>query len=988
MAAPSWKHFAASTAPPTMPLLSSKTSFAVDASGSTAGAVMQKQKEFVLGMTDDSDFPASVTMWGSAVDKPIAVKETVWRQRNWGTSPDVLFRDADVARELKACDMWYLLTDGDVPSPVEFARKTLEVGMANTPVVFVITTGAGARPSMINISVGISVFASAPDAAIVFKDMNDGKIFVVAAKGAFEVLSAGAELDLEKWESLPRFNDEAAFRAALKDVNIVGVAHRANNTAVDLGRAWQAKHGCLVDVDALLAEMVPQSIPQDELIDLLEEEAFDALSLVCKTRGLLPTLRDWLLARKERASVVEIRDVSGAAEILQQLRDADTQTRTAGAADALRQNLRTAHQRNLEDYRARLTQNQPSPLLPHVNRALATLTALEKAGYRADILDRRSNRAMRAAVVTAADVDEQLAALDLEASVDAHRATCPICCSDDVIMSLALKASAAPPDNTTDFALNWPLAAGAAPHNRDVVSAQYVCFQCALAMHQMDACRGSMYNEPIAAVLPLAKFEGVNRKYITGCLAAALTGGLATGAAGLVQVLMGVLLTTMQTREWAMTVTADADAEVAARRAGMLWMLRNLIANASTRETFDETGKWVPFATALRWTLRAFEEEGIYSWTVRYPVPGFLLLLDLLKLDGVEVPENLRIAKLVHEIVTVYMARIVKASDDKVHVQRRILKIVFSEFNAEGVPRDVKNNALAINSPDVVIERLTSWLGLPASTTLIQQIGSAGAVKYAPALQYLAFRLFFEDNHQTPKGYLQRAAESDVHMHTATTKPQDLTAAVVGPLFTSMWEGLAAEASHNDVTEEAIPPFVSPYGPSVLHCGARGCGVRFDTDGTDADAVRKARAVHLAQAYAIKGRVLKNVSGMPENTGRLAAPTSTHINLHSSVAKSWRSLDKDARHAVLREVAPPGSRVDVSKPRVAAFVVAVMDYVCLTSGRGNIYSTNLRKEVEWVLASFFTALHTAAVRKELADDAELELVENALAVRIQWELNL
>ncbi|KAJ7102915.1 hypothetical protein C8R44DRAFT_716226, partial [Mycena epipterygia] len=837
-----WKHYVgAQAAPPEMPLLSSKISFAVDASGSTAGLVMERQKDFVLGMAHDYQFPTSVIMWGSSVDAPRSVGETSWRHRNWGTNPEVIFHDATVTGEIKSCDMWYLLTDGEVGSPVGFARKTLEVGMANTPVVFVITNRSGAKPSTIDISVGISVFASASDAAIVFKNTANGEIYILAAKGAFDVLTSGFEINLDDWLSLPLFPDEAAFKTALKDVNIVGVAHRANNVAVDLGRAWQEKRGCLVDIDVLLVQMNPQSIAQDELLDLLEEETFDALALLCKTRGLLPTLRDWLLARKERVSVIEIRDVSGAAEILQQLRDS---AQPAAGADALRQKLRAAHQSNLEDYRSRLTVAQPSPLLPHINRCLSALTALEKAGYAADILDRRSNRAMRAAVVTSSDVNQQLAALNLDDDVEAHRSTCSICCSDDVVMSLALKLSANPGDNTTDFALNFPLAAGATLHNRDVISAQYVCFQCALAMQQMDPARGSMYNEPIAAVLPLAKYDGINRKYITNCLATVLTNGLATGASGLTQVLMSIILTTMKTKEWAQAT--ESDREIQARREGMQWMLRNLVANTSCRETFDETGDWVSFDKAVRWTLKTFGDEGIYSWTVRYPVPGFLMLLELLDLvDGAEIPDTLRIAKLMHETVTVYMTRIVKPTANKLDVQRSILKVVFAEFNAEGVPRDVKNNALAINPGEVAFERLRCWLDFPGTTALMAQIGAAGSAKYASALQYLAFRLFFEDSHQTPKGYFQRAVESDVHLHTATIKPEDLTPAIVVPLFTAMWGGEPKEVNHVNVTEATIGRFVSPYSPSVLRCSLPGCPVRFDVDGPGEVAVRKARAAHL-----------------------------------------------------------------------------------------------------------------------------------------------
>ncbi|KAJ6516853.1 hypothetical protein C8R47DRAFT_1032356 [Mycena vitilis] len=977
----SWKQYSTTAPPPEMPILSSKISFAVDSSNSTAGVIMERQKQFVLGMLQGYQFPSSVIMWGFGVEQPVLAIETDWSHRNWGTTPEGIFSDAVVVGEVKSCDMWYLLTDGEVFSPVNFARKTIEVGMANSPVIFVITNRSGDKPSTIDISVGISVFASARDAAIVFKDIANGEIFVLAAKGAFEVLTAGFKINLDSWDSLPLFPDESLFKTALKDVNIVGAAHRVDSSAVDLGSVWQEKHGCLVDVNLLLAQILPESIPEDEFLDLLHEETFSALALLCKTRGLLPPLRDWLMARKGRASVIDIQDVSGAAAILQQLRDG---AQPAAETEALREKLRAAHRSNLDDYRARLNDNKPSPLLPHINRCLAALTALEKAGYGADILDRRSNRAMRAAVVSADDVDQQLAGLDLEQHVEAHRSTCSICCSDDVIMSLALMVSTNPGDNTTDFALNFPLAAGAAGHNSSVISAQYVCFNCALAMHQMDRNRGSMYNEPIAAVLPLTKFEGINRKYITNCLATALTNGLATGASGLVQLLMSIILTTMRTKEWAKP--AENDGEIQARREGMLWMLRNLVDNSSCRETFDETGDWVPFRQALVWTLKTYAEEGIYSWTVRYPVPGFLVLLELLSLvDGANVPETLRVAKLMHEIVSVYMARIVKASANTLHVQRQILKIVFAEFNAEGVPRNIKNNALAINSTDVVVQRLTSWLDFPGTTTLIGQIGE-GAEKYASALQYIAFRLFFEDSHQTPKGYFQRASQADVNMYTAISNPQAVTRAVVEPLFTAMWGGVPKQPDHVNVTQNTIPRFVSPYSASVLHCSLPGCPVRFDASGNGPESIRAARAAHLAQVYAIEGKQPKSNNGLPENTGRLEAPTSTHSTLHASISKSWRALDKDTRLAVLTEVVR-GTPIDVTKPHTTAFINAIMDQLCLVNARGDIYKKNQRAHVGWVLPSFFVALHTAAQIKNL-DDADLDLSEYSLTARIEWELAL
>ena len=52
-------------------------------------------------------------------------------------------------------------------------------------------------------------------------------------------------------------------------------------------------------------------------------------------------------------------------------------------------------------------------------------------------------------------------------------------------------------------------------------------------------------------------------------------------------------------------------------------MLQNLLTTCKTRETFDETGKWVRYPQALEWALRDFERSRLESWIIRYPLVGF-----------------------------------------------------------------------------------------------------------------------------------------------------------------------------------------------------------------------------------------------------------------------------------------------------------------------------------------------------------------------------
>lgn len=92
-----------------------------------------------------------------------------------------------------------------------------------------------------------------------------------------------------------------------------------------------------------------------------------------------------------------------------------------------------------------------------VDQPLAIIADFEKSGYMVDILNRKRNRARRAEVVSAADAEIHLSALDISNGVSSYGATCSICCGDEQIMSIALKRLDTVDENTADFALNFPL---------------------------------------------------------------------------------------------------------------------------------------------------------------------------------------------------------------------------------------------------------------------------------------------------------------------------------------------------------------------------------------------------------------------------------------------------------------------------------------------------------------------------------------------------
>ena len=342
------------------------------------------------------------------------------------------------------------------------------------------------------------------------------------------------------WSEVPCFDSNAAFVDKVRDIQVQRSEDRSASSAVTLGPRWEEQTHCLVHVDQLLAQ---GPLPPSDLCHLLEDEALSQLAVTCKALGRLDEMRHFLQRQKKQEIITRRMDNHGAKEIFGKLSSA-----SGHDLDQLREDLRKAHKRNQEDYeRARDSQAQEAEEATHMNKlideALRSLHEIQRLGYTADLLSRRSNRARRADVMSD-DTNIHLTSLDLADNVDACRSSCSICCSENQIMSIVLKKLDNTEENTTDFALNFPLAAAFSEQNLKMVSSQVICFQCASLWNEK-----TIYQEPIAAVLPTVGYQGSNKVYINHVVTLAITGGLATGVSGNLQILMSVLDQTLGTKE-------------------------------------------------------------------------------------------------------------------------------------------------------------------------------------------------------------------------------------------------------------------------------------------------------------------------------------------------------------------------------------------------------------------------------------------------------
>ena len=976
-----------------------KKFFAVDVSGSTWGKIVKVEGQLVRNLSlNDAD---TVCRWDTECDESPQVvsklvPESYWSARG-GTNPEVILQQPAALEQIRSCDLWLLLTDGDIPDRFvnSLTSRASSLCLTDIPVVLVIVSDkAIVSPGATNISIAIPFFVGVNNAIILYKNARSGDLYVVAAKGCFNALYPNKDsLDdhSSSWDELPKFADESVFTTKCESlgISVVRSQDRRISKGVSLGPTYSSATGCTIDIDALLGQL---QVDPPDLKNLLQDEAIYNLAIACKTRGCLDNLRSFLTRHKRQEVAVRLEDRHGAGDIIRQMENANL---TSDQTDKLRWQLRAAHVSNRLSYtRSVQSPSEETRVATELNRlidkALALITGIEKAGYTADILNRKSNRAMRADMVQASDANLHLLAMDLSNSVGAFRGACSICAGDEEIMSIVLKRLYTAEDNTTDFALNFPLAAGCNDRNIDLVSSQCICFQCALL------CKKSIYQEELAAIVPTVEYTGVNKRYLDHQLCLAITTGLRTGASGIAQIFMTILDRVLETKPWCRIdedqTNGDAlDHEKSIRRQAFNWMLKAVLRNCNTRETFTEIGPWVPYPQALTWAFKDYEQAGLDGWIIQYPLNGFCQIIRWYgmlddPLDESKV-ETVSKAKLMHLVVSTMMNDLLRQQDNGREWTHPFMRLLYRDFNAPGVPQDMCSSESIVTPPEFW-NRLEDAMGNWPDVKRFLSIFSTGAqTAMCRRVQLAVFwAIFTQQTHTAPKTFFRTIAEREPLAAVILGKSDDLAADVpeapVIEVLTSIFRehGPETDAIHGD---DKSPPFVSPFGASVLRCGLEGCNVQFFTPKTagepatlpDPDTVRQRRAQHFKDVF---GGQSSSTTGLPEPTRAPKAPTSSHCNLHRSIAQVWSRLDRPTKQKLY---------LGNDERALADFVSKVIFELCTKNGRGNIYQSGLDKATRDLLPSFFEALRRASGRLGLENPVDYvhDWTQNSLVAKIEYE---
>ena len=187
---------------------------AVDVSTSTRGLVLSQEALAISTICHQLSKEAvqngHLLPWSEIAHPVLQLTDSAQLRVNFGTDPTVLCSNNALATALQESELWFLMTDGMIEEAIinKFADGIARRRLHGTTCVIVLFGYLPYKPCLLNTSVGISLFAVAPNCLFLFHDVDSGTIYVLQHKGCFtttfeSIWSVNPSLDEEAtWEKL------------------------------------------------------------------------------------------------------------------------------------------------------------------------------------------------------------------------------------------------------------------------------------------------------------------------------------------------------------------------------------------------------------------------------------------------------------------------------------------------------------------------------------------------------------------------------------------------------------------------------------------------------------------------------------------------------------------------------------------------------------------------------------------------------------------
>lgn len=318
--------------------------FAVDVSGSTEGKVLEEEKGAISllcsGLSRDAQPQAEIIPWNHTTQPVIRSNELYRLYSSGRTTPNSLTTNVEAMKALSKCSAWFLLTDGEIAhnDVCDFSNGICKASLHGTPCVVILFGYKSLRPAMCNISVGLSVFSSAPDCLFLFHDIDTTQVYILQSKGKFNALlpSGCREVVLNAetlWRDLPTFLYRQLFD--------LPIPLRQQLRPDDL----LLQGGQKINLQNLYLNQVDPSVARDIMEN---DDNLKSVLLAAQLRGKDDDIGNWISKQELEASNILLCDRpdanNQATRLIQVLLHAvSLEHRDHLKVDSLQKELRTAH---------------------------------------------------------------------------------------------------------------------------------------------------------------------------------------------------------------------------------------------------------------------------------------------------------------------------------------------------------------------------------------------------------------------------------------------------------------------------------------------------------------------------------------------------------------------------------------------------------------------------------------------------------------------